>query len=184
MSDFVKKYKIYGLICFISIIIGSLCAVAWGKFKSSRHDIPKEVLEVKTNINIKFPDFGVTKYSNTEKLDAYLSNRKVLLVIVSSSCGACKREIEVLKSANLLKDTDIEIVFVGFEKEEYLKEFLTANSLNIPIFDDRQSKIKERFNLEFTPTNFLIINGQLDRMWAGAPQTVEELYAKLGLSLK
>lgn len=182
MIKIFQNYRTYSLICLISIIVGSMGAVVWAKFSSSRNTIPKEFFDVKTDINTEFPDLGITKYSSSEKLITYLSNRKVLLVIISSSCGACRHEMEVLKTSNFLKNNAIEVALVSFEKEEIIKEFLIVNNLDIPVFDDRNSKIKDSFNLNVTPVNFLIVNGQLDRSWNGSPQNVEELYTKLGLT--
>jgi len=181
MTNTFQKYRVYILICLISIIVGSLCAVFWRKL-STQNELPKEFLAVKTEVNKQFPELEINKYSSSEKLTAYLSNKKVLLIVMSTSCGACKTEIDLLKSAQLLKNTGIEIALIAHEKEDLLKNFLLVNNLDLPIFDDQKSKMRDEFDLKVTPVNFLVENGTIKRMWNGSPKNIDDLYAKLGVT--
>jgi peroxiredoxin len=182
--EIMKKYfsKIYLLIVLASIFIGGASAYTWNKLKTSKTSYSEDFLEPQTNVNIPFPNLGITKFSSSEVLTDYLSNRKVLLIVFSASCNACKNEIEHLKSVNLLRDTDIEIAIVGINEESSLKEVLKNYDVEFPIFDDRSSKIRDSFNLKVTPANFVVEKGVITRMWNGSSLNSKDLMWKLGLS--
>ncbi len=184
MSRLLQEYRVYFLASLISIVIGSLGAFAWAKLIPHQTQTPQEFYEVKTYVDTEFPDFGLSTYSGSEKLNDYLSARKVLLVVISASCGGCKYEIELLKSADFLRNSGIEVALIGIEKDESIARFLEENNLDVPIFDDRYHTMRDRFDLKVTPVNFLIINGRLDRTWNGSPATVEDLLKKVGSPLQ
>jgi peroxiredoxin len=184
MHNYWLKFKSYLLIVVVSITIGGVSAIAWNRHATPKNYLPEEFLKPRTDVNKPFPDLGITRYSSSERLVDYLSNKKVLLIVFSASCIACKNEIDHLKTANMLRDTGIEIVIVGIDEESSLRQVLNNYDIDVPIFDDRTSKIRDAFDLKVTPTNFLIDKGEIDRIWNGSPTSSTDLINKLGLSAK
>lgn len=179
LRNYLMDNKLEVKILIIMTMLGVVTAFAYSKLKARENSID---MEVKYHTDKAFPNLGIIDYEKKTDLFSHIQKGKFLLVYVLSGCSGCKLEAQILQNSNLSEKTGIKVLLMSSENADSLINFEKEFNLNVPIFYDEQYKLKERFDINATPANYLIVNGKVERSWMGSPVTKKDLYEKIGLS--
>jgi peroxiredoxin len=180
IKSFIWKHKLEIKLLTLFAMCGAISALGYNKL------MVKKIVandEVRIYENTKFPNLKVAGYENKSDLYSTLQTGKYLIVFVSTRCNGCQLEGKVLQNSKLFEEANIKTIIVGAEEEEVINEFVNKYNLDAQIYYDKDYSLKSQLEINFTPTNYLIENGEIKRSWIGSPTSKEELFQKIGITI-
>ncbi len=95
------------------------------------------------------------------KKDEYESLRKgkILVVFLTTSCNACKKDVNLISPLYSDLNSDIKIYGVAGESENKVKQFIEQNDIKFPVVIDKQGRLLKNLSVKYFPTKFLIEDG-------------------------
>lgn len=144
------------------------------------------------SVNDKAPDFNLPKIKGSGSLSlSELKGKIVLLVIWTSWCGVCRKQLpEMISLKNYFEPKGFEIVAVNIDDTidtaaRYIQNLEMKNGVtNFYILYDREKKIANDYTTNGIPNNFIIgRDGTLLKVIRGGfgPSNIGELYEMLEL---
>lgn len=103
-----------------------------------------------------------------------INEEKFLLVYLTSRCGACSDELDLLSELKA-SSPGLKIFGIMGEEESVVKNYIMDNDINFPIISDRNLDVLRNLRLEFFPTNLAIKNGLIEKAYLGPPEKGELL---------
>ena len=170
MRQFLKIILLLLFICFI-------CFLSYQIISKINHK--KEVAEnIKVIPKFSFKNIDGSYFTNTD----LKINTPTLFIYFNSECEYCNEEAKMLKE-NIEKLQNVQLIFVSFEKPEFIKRFATKHQLisyaNIHFLWDSKVTFSNIFDVKSLP--FLVLydkNQKLIEKIAGQNKT-ETLLKKL-----
>lgn len=110
-----------------------------------------------------------------------LRQGKVLLVFVTTGCGACQKELVLLSQVESEVSDKVKIYGVGVENRSQLMTFIQENEVTTKILVDKDAKLMKSLSVKYFPTKFLVVDGVIVKTWFGNSPDQAELFKQLGL---
>lgn len=174
-----KPLHIQLSIIILALLFGILAAVFINRAEQ-RNAIANDPGKLKI-VDKPFPSVHIKSFDGKLDLFSEVSKGKTLLVYTSTKCKGCQIEARLLAENSLSEKFGIKVFLGGSEDKQAFKQFMSKYKLDVPIFFDRDQKLRQVLDIKGTPANFLIIEGKIKRSWVGAHPDIERLYEKLGL---
>lgn len=105
--------------------------------------------------------------SNKDNYDE-LKKGKVMAFFLTTGCGACKKDIDLISEIYSELSPDFRIYGVAVENEEKVKTFIEQNNIKFPIVIDKQGQLLKNLRIKYFPTKFLIENGIITKTIIGS----------------
>ncbi|MFV0388868.1 MAG: peroxiredoxin family protein [Pyrinomonadaceae bacterium] len=173
-----RKYSASSVILF-SIMFGVICVlVTWSyiAFRSenkNRVDVKEESKRL-VGKQVILSEFATNTFQKG-MVSADVNKNSVLLVYLLESCSKCQKEVLMLNQLVASKGLSIPVVGVMGEEETVVKEYVEKLGINFPILLDKSRKFAAQNRLVYFPSNFLVVNGEIRRVFLGVPKRSEEL---------
>jgi peroxiredoxin len=111
-------------------------------------------------------------------------NGKVLLIFISTSCSACKKEVKIInESLSKLKPT-IKVFGVTIEDKTEARRYADANKLGFPMLFDTGGRLFEALTVRYFPTKVLVENGTITKTWIGSSPDQQTFFKDIGYEEK
>ena len=110
-----------------------------------------------------------------------LRKGRVLLVFVTTGCGACQKELKLLSQVESGISAKVKIYGVGVEDPNQIRNFMQANDFKTKMLLDRDAKLMQSLSVKYFPTKFLLEDGVIVNTWFGNSPDQAELFKELGL---
>jgi peroxiredoxin len=128
--------------------------------------------------------FKATGLDGKDKAITYNGeSAKTLLLIFSTACGACERNLlNWSEIASKLQGGSCRVVGISVDPLDKTKNYVLAKSMNYPILVATDRTFKQSYKIFFTPQTILVdSHGEVEKVWAGALDSlqVEEVINKL-----
>jgi peroxiredoxin len=163
-----KKWLIT-LAISLAVVLGYAAALVAHRPRpeATQPAVVRAVPELRGHEGKPLPDVDLIAPDNTRLDDAALRKGKVMLVLLTSACPACKREGEFLRSV-VGKRNDINFYGVNsFEQdEESMKKAETL--FPFKVYRDSGMKLAGTLDLGRVPIKIYLEDGIIKRSWDGA----------------
>lgn len=107
-----------------------------------------------------------------------ISDKRILLVFLSTGCGACKKEVKSI-SEKISKLSTVPVYGISFETPESIESFIQENNIKFPILRDTDGNLFKTLKINYFPTECLIENGTVVKAWVGSSSDENALMQKL-----
>lgn len=88
-----------------------------------------------------------------------LRNGKVLVIFLTTSYNACKKDVNLISPLYSDLNSDIKIYGIAGESEDRVKQFVEQNDIKFPVVIDKQGRLLKNLSIKYFPTKFLIEDG-------------------------
>jgi hypothetical protein len=169
-SPMMKSQSRFALLLATAITVIFCAGFAFFYHRSYKAEQASQGTAVKlfrASIGQQLPNTNLFNFAGVKLEDSALREGKVMLVFVSSECGACFKEGEFLKT---IKDRRSDIKFYGvlsFEGRDAHTE-KTESIVPFDVFYDSNHQLKRAIGLTGVPVKVFVENGVIRKIWSGA----------------
>lgn len=119
---------------------------------------------------------GLDPQGNKMKLDYGVDPRKTLLLVYSSSCGACQENMPNWEAITRGIDQEAYRVVAVSLSPRGSKEYLSRYDIgSIPVVAEVNPKTRVAYNFTVTPQTILIgLDGRVEKVWTGLLEGAEK----------
>lgn len=110
-----------------------------------------------------------------------LRRGRVLLVFLTTGCGPCIKELDVVSRLYHDSPPDLRVYGVGIERPAQLETFVKEFDLKFPILVDMSAQLAKSLDIHYFPSTYLIEDGVIVHIWRGATQDEAELRRRLNI---
>jgi uncharacterized membrane protein YphA (DoxX/SURF4 family)/peroxiredoxin len=115
------------------------------------------------------PSFVATNTEGKREVISYDGQRKTLLFVMKSSCGACKKNLQSWNNlAQSLKRANVRIIGVLLDSVNAAKKYIRENALDFSIVIGPEGDFRSTYKIMLTPLTFLVSKGRVEAVWKGA----------------
>lgn len=130
-----------------------------------------------TELGAKFPDYKFESVSNTTAKNLYgIKASKKVIVFWSSTCSHCEKEIpQFIEKYKTLQAQNIQIVGISLDvdKDSYTKRIAAFPWINTTEFRGWNSTFIETYNIQATPTYFIL---DFDNKIISKPNHIQDVF--------
>jgi len=105
---------------------------------------------------------------------------RVLLVFVTTDCGACSKELSNVSQAMSSLASKVTVYGVGIEDRDSVNTFIESNHVAFPILLDHGAVILSRLGFKFMPPKVLLQDGVITKIWYGSSRDKTALIKDVG----
>jgi peroxiredoxin len=110
-----------------------------------------------------------------------LRDGKVMLIFMTTGCEPCRRQMELVSSAEPEMSGKVKVYGVGVESRTKIDNFIKENKVGTRILRDADGTLMKALSVKVFPTRFLIQDGTIVNTWFGNSASKAELFRELGL---
>lgn len=104
---------------------------------------------------------------------------KVLLVFLTTSCKACKKEVKTISQSMSVLDSKIKVYGISIEPKTSIKKYSIDNDLKFPVLIDVGGSLFSKLSVRYFPTKMLVEDGIIKKTWFGSSPDQESLLKEL-----
>jgi peroxiredoxin len=152
--------------------------------EAARREVPKggRVLSPEpVAIERPLPEARLADLEGKEMTPEELRRGRYLLVFLTTSCGPCVDEAQAISRIVGESPTPIRVYGVGVERPAQVATFVKEYDLKFPFLHDKDSTLREAFDVRRFPTKLLVEDGVVKQAWYG--KTTEEARLRSELAL-
>jgi peroxiredoxin len=88
-----------------------------------------------------------------------LRKGKVMLVFLTTGCGACQKELTLLSRVDGEISDKVRVYGIGVENRDQIESFIQANEFKTKVLLDKDGKLMKSLSVKYFPTKFLLEDG-------------------------
>jgi peroxiredoxin len=112
-----------------------------------------------------------------------LRRGRVLLVFLTTGCGPCIKELDVVSRLYRDAPQELRIYGVGIERPAQIETFVKEFDLKFPMLIDMSAQLAKSLDIHYFPSTYLIEDGVIIHIWRGATQDEAELRRMLKIKV-
>ena len=93
---------------------------------------------------------------------------KVLLIFLSTSCSACKKDVKTIAEAMPELDANVKVYGITIEDADRARQYISDYHPSFPLLIDNGAKIFEALSVKYFPTKILLEDGTIKKTWFGS----------------
>ncbi len=166
---------------FLPVLAGVLvpCFIYFYFFN---HDAPLTSLPDAVEIsNQPFPDIRLVDFENNTDFSEKIRTGKVLIIYLSSTCSACKKDVRLLSQNYERLWPKVGIYGVSFEWKTAAWRLFDETGKVFPILKDENMDLFRTLGIRYFPTKFLIKDGVIVKTFFGNFANEQKLFEDLEL---
>jgi peroxiredoxin len=110
-----------------------------------------------------------------------LRHGRVQLFYLTTACGPCVRETEVVSRLRQDAPPELRIYGVSIERPAQVATFVEEFDPKFPVLIDIGSQLARSLDIHYFPSKYLVEEGVITKVWRGATQDEAELRRQLGI---
>ena len=105
---------------------------------------------------------------------------RVLLVFVTTDCDACRKELSSISQIAPGLASRLAIYAIGIEDRRSVETFVESELADVPVLLDPGAAILEQLGFRLMPTNVLLHDGVITKIWYGSSRNTTALLNEIG----
>lgn len=125
------------------------------------------------------PPSSMVDVDQRELADGELTRGRVLLIYLTTSCGPCVEQAQIISRLSESPPPGLRIYGVSFEQPAQVATFTKQLDLRFPILIDVGGKLAGSLNIHYFPSVYLVEDGTIIKAWRGVTRDESDFRRQL-----